>query len=434
MAIKTDYFDNAIAKYQRRVDKIGASPDPKRLKSNLQVYAAELEYKKGQLEAWKAGEPFATGMMPPTLLRAMGFHIYDSEMAADRLTRDEVAVYTRRCRESCLPEQVCDRTILNRPLVSDGFYPKLSLIVPCNWECENIPLGSLYLAHTMDTPCYYLDIPYETSEETLRYVYEQLKELVAFAESKVPGIKYSDEKLAELQQIEREWYQCYRLIYDLKKRKPCPMPSEETFKEPRWPSLYENPRQYLDAFKIYTDELKERVDKGVGAVAEEKLRVLWAITGPFYARPTPWEVIEERGVVAVYYQIGNASRTAGSNPAIGIYGEEREYGRKMRDPLEEEAMILNQSAWGGLGQRWINDILITCRDMGIEAIVYFRQWGCTVTENQGKLVADAAERELGIPTQILDGRLLIDEMFDQKKLEEDLNNFIDVCFARKGIH
>lgn len=336
------------------------------------------------------------------------------------------------CREGYLPEQVCDRTILKCPIVLDKSQ-SLDFIIATNFECECIPLSNLYLSFMAKIPCFYLDIPYETNEYTLEYVYKQLKELIEYAEKNIPGAKYSEEKLIELQQIEKEWYLGYRELYEIKKRKPAVMSGEEVFKEPRWPSLYSDPRAYLNAFKEYVAEIKALAAEGKGIVEKEKLRILWAISGPFYSRPTPWDLLEKRGVTTVYYQIGNASRTSGNNPKIGIYGEDREYGRILGDPLKEEAAMMNQSAWGGLADRWIEDMLITCKDLSVDAIVYFRQWGCTVTENQGRLVADAAEKALGIPTALVDGRMLVSDAFNQENLENDLNNFIDACLERKGI-
>jgi len=70
-------------------------------------------------------------------------------------------------------------------------------------------------------------------------------------------------------------------------------------------------------------------------------------------------------------------------------------------------MILNCSAWGGLGDSWIEDTLYICRDLNIDAIIYFQQWGRTVSHNLGKLVADSSEKELGIPTLLVEGRMLV---------------------------
>ncbi|HEX78195.1 MAG TPA: 2-hydroxyacyl-CoA dehydratase [Dehalococcoidia bacterium] len=425
-----EFLETEIAKYQRRIDKIKANPDPTKLKSNLQMYELERDERIAELEAWKQGKPFASGMFPPVLLRSMGFEIYDAEMACDRMERWQVKKYLQRCRELGFPDQICDRTVLKIPMVLDEDFPNLSLVVANNWECESIPLTFQTIAHLRGIPYYYLDVPFEANEETLQYVVEQLRELIDLAESTVPGIKYDEDKLIEVQNIEKRWYELYQDIHRLKRRVPCPVPGQEAFKEPRWPSLYHDPARALEVFRIYHDEIVERAEKGISNVPEEKLRLMWAVSGPFYARPDPFSILEKRGAQAIYFQIGNASRVAGIN--FGIYGDETEYGRKL-SPLEEEARILNQSAWGGLGRRWVDDILIACRDLKLDGIVYFQQWGCTVTDNLAKNVAEVAEQELGIPTLIIEGRLLIDEAFDPQEMEDKLNGFVDICLARKGI-
>ncbi len=168
-------------------------------------------------------------------------------------------------------------------------------------------------------------------------------------------------------------------------------------------------------------------DKGMGAVKEEKLRVMWGVSGPFFA--DPFRFLEEKGVSIPYWHIGEGSRFSGAH--FPFYGDESEYGRKL-SPLEDEARMFNSSAWGGLGKRWIEDTIFLCRDLSIDALIYYQLWGCTVTVNLGKIVADAVERELGIPTLLVEGRCLDQESFDQRELENKLADFVEMCLALRG--
>ena len=420
------FFREEVSRYERRVKKIRENPDPTKPKSNILYYELERDARKAQIEAWEKGVPFATGLYPPVILRAMGFEVFDGVMAADRTHGERAAKYFNDVRKFGLPEAVCDRTSIVIPMVLNEDCPKPSFIVSCNWECENIPLGNNYLAHHLDIPLYYLDVPFDRDDYSLDYVTDQFGELIEFAENNVPGVKYQEEKLIELQEYEKEWHDCYKEIYELRKRTPCPIAGREAFREPRWPCLYPEPARMVEYMKAYRDDLFEMADKGISAVAEEKLRVMWAISGPFYA--DPFKFLEERGVSIPYWHIGAGSRISGC--VYPYYGDETEYGRKLT-PLEEEARIINCSAWGGLGDRWIEDTLFICRDLKIDAIIYFQQWGCTVSHNLGRIVADSAETELGIPTLLVEGRMLIEETFDRRQFEERLGDFVDLCIEQK---
>lgn len=106
----------------------------------------------------------------------------------------------------------------------------------------------------------------------------------------------------------------------------------------------------MHKLKMKSDYLKALpAEKGVGTVSEEKLRVMWAISGPFYS--DPFRFLEERGVSVPYWHIGAGSRISGCR--YPNYGDESEYGRKLT-PFEEEAGSSTARPgvdWGTAGQR-----------------------------------------------------------------------------------
>jgi len=50
-----------------------------------------------------------------------------------------------------------------------------------------------------------------------------------------------------------------------------------------------------------------------------------------------------------------------------------------------------------------------------------------------RIVVERADKELGIPTLLLEGRQLDPFYKSQEESEEELNAFIDLCLSRKGI-
>lgn len=421
------FLENEVVRYNKRVEKILANPDPTKPKSNYLMYELERDNRIANIEAYKAGKPFATGLYPPTIFKALGLEVWDGTMAADRANGDQAKHYFDIVRADGLPYQTCDRTVISIPLLSSGDGPMPSLIVNCNWECENLPLCHNFVGQYYHVPTYYLDVPLETNEKTLTYVTDQFAELIEFAEKNVPGAHYDESVLIEMQELERRWYKAYRDIYNLRKMKPCPLAGKEVFREPRWPTLYHDPARAVHYIETYRDDLYEMVDKGNLPVPDEKLRLMWCVSGPFY--DDPFKYLESRGVSIPWWQVGNTSRCAGIGPT-GIYGEEKEYGRKLT-PLEEEARIINQSAWGGDGKRWVEDSLMACEDLDLDGIVYFLQWGCTVTVGLGRILSEAAEKKLGIPTFLVEGRMLDQESYSAKDFREQLDEFLDVCTQSK---
>jgi poly(A) polymerase Pap1 len=67
----------------------------------------------------------------------------------------------------------------------------------------------------------------------------------------------------------------------------------------------------------------------------------------------------------------------------------------------------------------------------LDGIIYFLQWGCPASNNLGKVIADTAEKELGIPTLLIEGRMLESSMFDKKDFYSRMEDFLEICAAKK---
>ena len=193
------------------------------------------------------------------------------------------------------------------------------------------------------------------------------------------------------------------------------------------PSNFPDPKKALEWVKMWRDEIHERAEQHESNVREEKLRLLWTVTAQMYRNV--FTQCEERGVSVPMIQTGFNNRLYANKP--GIYGDETEYGRKLT-PLEEEARMTTRFSWWGLGSRWINDTLDTCRDLKVDGIVNFLQLGCVQTLGLHKLLADSAEKELNIPTLQISGAYHDSEYVNDTEFDTALQDFITMCLLRKG--
>ena len=55
---------------------------------------------------------------------------------------------------------------------------------------------------------------------------------------------------------------------------PCPISGRDVFRTPKGSYFYPEPAKAVTYAKAMRDEVMERVEKGIGAVPEEKLRML----------------------------------------------------------------------------------------------------------------------------------------------------------------
>jgi (R)-2-hydroxyisocaproyl-CoA dehydratase alpha subunit len=423
------YIEHEIATNERRIKKIKDNPDPSKPQSNILLYELERDFRIEQREAYRAGRPLGkVGLGPMT--RALHMVPWDGIMAADRTHGKEATRYFEMIRKDGMPENTCDRCSVLIPMMLNGDFPKPDFVLTTNFECIPVYMALHGVAQILEIPSFHLDRPFQNymgvcDDESLRYVTKQLEECIEYVEAKIPGAKFDEDYLVELQHYDRQYLQLFQQLWKLKAAIPCPLSGRESFREVRLTSMYKDPAKAVKYMQLYVEEVAERVEKGVGAAQpEEKLRLLWSVAGPFYSDPFSW--LEKRGV-----SIPAAEMTiyngwfSGRDP---IWGDPWK-GRKLT-PLEEEARQFDFT-WGRLGDQWIKTHMNSCRDLHMDGIIYFLQTGCPASNNLGKVVADTAEKELGIPTLLIEGRMLESSGFDEKAFYTKMEEFIEICQARK---
>ena len=153
-----------------------------------------------------------------------------------------------------------------------------------------------------------------------------------------------------------------RDTYELRKRVPCPISPQDSFRLMAMPSRYPNPAKVVEYSRSYRDELFERADKGIGGVPEEKLRIAWLATGP-YGRST-FDLLTRKGVSLPWFHYGRAPQYFGV--VRDDYGDESVYGRKLT-PLEELGRFFNANVWAGDSDAWVDPLIKVCQELKIDA-------------------------------------------------------------------
>ena len=423
------YLTKQIKIMDRRIKKIKENPDPSKPKSNILLYECERDLKLEQLEGHKTGKPIGFATFG-ALGRSLGLITWDAIMSADRTHGKDATRYFEIVRNDGMPEVTCDRCSILIPMVLNGDFPSPDFIMTSNWECNPILMSHIVVGEYLEVPMYHVDRHFknykgEFDDEQLKYVTDQVGELVEYVEAKVPGCKYDEDYLIELQHYDRQYLKFFQQLWKLKANIPCPLSGKESFREIRLAHEYPDPAKAVEYMRQYVEEVGERVEQGLGAAQpEERLRLLWSVAGPFYDDPFSW--LEQRWV-----SVPAAEMTVYNGLFSGrdaIYGDP--WKERKLTPLEEEARQLDYT-WGRLGNQWVQTHLHSCRDLHLDGIIYFLQWGCPTSNNLGKVVADIAEKELGIPTLLIEGRMLESSIYNQKDFFAKLTDFIDVALARK---
>jgi hypothetical protein len=415
-----NFYEEYLLKLQRRAKKLEGNPDAKRLKSNKLRYEMSIEHTKEQLEAWREHKPFSDGggFMAEALTQAMGFTTTGGVTTG--LQTMQPQKYLEHASAQGLPvESSCDMTMMPFAMMECGDVPMEDLAICDQHACTPMYLRGIYVANTSKTLTYFLDIPFEQNEASLKHVTAQLEEFIEFAEKKFPGVKYDEDKLIEKQAIEEEARGYSNEIYQMLKHKPCPIGGLDSMGGSGAGS-----KKGLEYMRARRDEVAERIEKGIAAVPGERLRFLWAVTRPFFM--DPFKVLAKWKISVPVYYSGPIAMWA-PLPGRNFYGD------RELTPLEKVAHNALLDQWGHTGKKWVDDMIWVCHDLQLDAIVNYNMLGCTATLGLKKLVEDAAERELGIPTLQLEGKQWDTAYANEATITAKLDEFAQMCLSQKNL-
>ncbi len=419
-------YEDAVIRLQKRIKKMVEDPDPTKLKSNKLLYEMQLETAKAQLEAWRQGKAFSNGpgLRGGLLARAMGFVPTGGGVGV--FGTMESQKYLELARTWGLPvDSSCDMTSIPFAMAQTGYTP-IEDVAICAGGCTPTMMSRIFTLHTNTTFNHYIDIGFEDNEANLEHVTNQLGEFIELAEKKFPGIKYDEDRLIELQAIQEACRGYSQEMYQMLKRRPSPIAGTDAFRlssSGGGPS-YPEPLKGLEYMRVQRDEMAERVEKGIAAVPGEKLRMLWTVTRPLFMDPFP--ILAKRKIAVILFYMGLVNVNLGL-PRTAYWG-----GRKLT-PLEKVAADLICDLATGAGSRWVNAMIWICRDLQIDAIINYCMLGCTASLGLRKLVEDAAEKELGIPTLQLEGKIWDSSYASEATITARLDEFAQMCLSTTGL-
>lgn len=421
------FLEEQIKNLQRRIKNIEQNPRPEFMKSNKLRYEIELDYYVSTMEAWKAGKPFAILEGVEPLTQPLGFHPQGYVEWGDRVGDPQRYLNIAVSRFG-FPEHTCDRTMTSLGLFLSGEVPRPRLMGSRRIPCDPERWSAMAAAKYAGILFFELDRRNSNDEENIKCVAEQVGELIEFAEKSVPGIKYSEDRLMELLEMDQQAINYFQDTYKLREKVPCPISPQDSFRLVTMPSRYPNPAKVVEWSRMYRDELFERAEKGVGGVPNEKLRIAWLATGP-YGRST-FDLLSRKGVGLPWFHYGVAP------PSFGVVrsniNDDSVYGRKLT-PLEKLVSLRhwNANVWSGSGEMWTSSLVKVCRELKIDAVVDFLQVGCVTTKNLKRVTSQRLREEPGIPTLDLEGREFFATESSQIEMNTKLEEFLDMCIANK---
>ncbi len=299
-----------------------------------------------------------------------------------------------------------------------GRLPRPDLLLCCTNICQTVLYWYRVLAAHFDVPLYVVDTPFlyeDATEHQTEFVLEQIEGLIPVAE-KVAGKRLSRERLQKVMERGKECAELWLEILDRARNRPSPITAFDGFINMGPIVDLRGEPETLAFYKDLLAEIDRRIEAGVGAVREEKLRVLW-------------------DNLPVWYKIGKLSKHLGArgvNVIVSTYtyawGELAPM-MDASDPMRSAARvylhpILNRSTGDKL-----RSMKRMVESFGLDGAILHSDRSCKPYSLGQMDQRDRLASELGVPALLLEADHNDPRVYSDEQVEGRLDAFVETMEA-----
>jgi benzoyl-CoA reductase/2-hydroxyglutaryl-CoA dehydratase subunit BcrC/BadD/HgdB len=238
---------------------------------------AKSAQQSGKKVAWITSggpvEPLIVMDVIPVYPENYGAMIGASHMGGDLCEKAEALGYSTDLCSYARADIACAREN-GGPI---GGLPRPDMLICCNNICGTVLKWYEVQARYFNVPLYIFDTPFchtEFPEEARRYVRSQLDEYVAFLEQTC-GKAFDMSKSMEVGRLSIEGQRLWQAVLDTAAHKPAPMTAFDAFFFLALIVTLRGTKTVVDFYKELLAEMKERIEKGISAIENERYRLLW---------------------------------------------------------------------------------------------------------------------------------------------------------------
>ncbi len=320
------------------------------------------------------------------------------------------------------------------PDAPDGGMPEPDVLLGCSMGCD--PRWKWYqaLGRYKNAPIYNMDVLMPPSdadmdairEHSVRYMAEELRGLIAFLEEQTGTRMDYDRLMAIIRQVEetRRWW---REAYELRKAVPTPMTTQDHFVlfVPHHMMLTDS--FTLEFYKGLYDELKERVDNGIGAIDDEKYRLLWGVGLPPWHTMSILDYFIDFGAVfaaETAYMIPEPFETQFDGDPVEIIA---------RRAFERNSALQRRGQEAGGVPPLAQAHLERIADYGIDGVVMHITRSCRASTMGQILVRNVIrDRHPGMPVMFMESDIIDLDTYSEEETRNRIDTFMEMVGSYKS--
>ena len=404
-------------KQKRKIKAVG------KMKEIMTTYYIEAKTAEqtGKKVAWITSggpvEPLIAMDVIPVYPENHGAMIGASKMGVELCEKAEAMGYSSDLCSYARSDISC-ATVNGGPI---GGLPKPDMLVCCNNICGTVLKWYEVQARYFKVPLFILDTPFchtEFTEEARRYVKGQLREYIAFLEQAC-GKTFDYDRIKEVGKLSVEGQRLWQAVLDTAAHKPAPLSAFDAFFHLALIVTLRGTQTAVDYYKLLLAEMQERVASGIGAVADEKYRLLWDNL-PVWFR-TKWlsEKFASQGacLVADTY----TSAWCGSLK----YVDENDFLQSMAESYSR--IYLNIGV-----DEMVRQVMAMVDKYDVDGLVMHSNRSCKPYSLGQYDIQRVVGEKKGIPTLMIEADMVDERSFSEGQIETRIDAFIEVLKGRKG--
>ncbi len=256
--------------------KIKSVKKMKDIMTNYYIEAKTAE-QSGKKVAWITSggpvEPLIAMDVIPVYPENHGAMIGASKMGIDLCQKAEAMGYSSDLCSYARSDISC-ATVNGGPI---GGLPKPDMLICGNNICGTVLKWYEVQARYFNVPLFILDTPFchtQFTKEARQYVHRQIEEYIIFLENAC-GKKMDHDRMKEVGRLSVQGQRLWQAVLDTAVNRPAPLSAFDAFFHLALIVTLRGTKQAVDYYEGLLAEMKQRVADGIGAVENEKYRLLW---------------------------------------------------------------------------------------------------------------------------------------------------------------
>jgi benzoyl-CoA reductase/2-hydroxyglutaryl-CoA dehydratase subunit BcrC/BadD/HgdB len=308
-------------------------------------------------------------------------------------------------------------SVLDPKKAPQGGLPKPDLLVASNNICGTVIKWYQALANDLNVPLFLLDAPFQherdLSDHTVQYVAAQLEELVAWV-TQHTGRRLNEKRFTGALESSNQAVTLWREIRELCQARPSPLNAPDLFLTMAPIVVLRGTRDAVTFYRKLKDEVEGRVERGEGALLEERYRLLWDNIAIWYRLFRLFSTFTAAGacfVVDTYTNAWSASVDT-DEPILGL-------ARTYSTVYINQSLQVRAELMADLVERF-----------AVDGLVFHSNRSCKPYSLGQYDLFDQVSAKTGVPGLVLEADMCDMRLWAEEPIKNRIQAFLDLLEAR----